>query len=413
MYIRILCLIGGETCNFKHVTDDRPVCRHFLQGKCTYGDVCGFSHQGDQGTKPALHAVTPSDDRSICRHFLEKKCTFGDLCRFSHEVTSGLTSSNHEDDRHGEIVDRFQMLFVAMSKSTCRHFLEGKCNFGDFCRFSHEVLPPAKAVPQDSTMRGDDRPTCRHFLEGKCNYGDQCHFGHEILPPVSLAVPQDSTMRGDDRSICRHFLEGKCYFGDLCRFGHEEVPSVKAVPQGQESSLAGTGQDDRPTCRHFLEGKCNYGDQCRFGHEALPSVSFSVPQGAPSNLDDRSQCRHFVEGRCTYGDLCRFRHGGESRAARTLPAAFAAPALPAAFAAKHRAAPAPMRPAQPVDDRPICRHFLESQCTYGDRCRFSHTVTSPDRGTVELLGKDDGKKAEGQGVGVPGYGPIRAKQELL
>jgi len=335
----------GDTCNFKHFTDDRPVCRHFLQGKCTYGDGCGFSHQGKHAPHAAPLPTGTADDRSICRHFLEKKCTFGDLCRFSHEVTA-LTAppgSKHEDDR-----------------SICRHFLEGKCNYGDLCRFSHEVHEllapvPVQAVSQDSTMRGDDRSICRHFLEGKCNYGDLCRFSHEVhelLAPVPVqAVSQDSTMRGDDRSICRHFLEGKCNYGDQCRFSH-----------GQESSL--------------LAGPMTVDDR------SFPCRHQTVPQGAPSNLDDRPQCRHFLEGRCTYGDMCRFRHGGES---------CAAPALPAAFAAQHRAAPAPMRP-QPMDDRPICRHFLESKCTYGDHCRFSH---SPD-GAEE----------------VPHYGPIRAKARV-
>ncbi|CAL1158316.1 unnamed protein product [Cladocopium goreaui] len=338
----------------------------------------GLNHQpwpyfrGKHAPHAAPLPTGTADDRSICRHFLEKKCTFGDLCRFSHEVTA-LTAppgSKHEDDR-----------------SICRHFLEGKCNYGDLCRFGHEVHEllapvPVQAVSQDSTMRGDDRSICRHFLAGKCNCGDLCRFSHEVhelLAPVPVqAVSQDSTMRGDGRSICRHFLEGKCNYGDLCRFSHEVHELLAPVPVqavSQDSTMRG---DDRSICRHFLEGKCNYGDQCRFSHgqessllagpmtvddRSFPCRHQTVPQGAPSNLDDRPQCRHFLEGRCTYGDMCRFRHGGES---------CAAPALPAAFAAQHRAAPAPMRP-QPMDDRPICRHFLESKCTYGDHCRFSHS----------------------------------------
>ena len=37
------------------------------------------------------------------------------------------------------------------------------------------------------------RSICRHFLEGKCNYGDKCRFGHdvhELLAPVPETVPQ-------------------------------------------------------------------------------------------------------------------------------------------------------------------------------------------------------------------------------
>ena len=43
--------------------------------------------------------------------------------------------------------------FCSMCRSICRHFLEGKCNYGDQCRFSHEVHEllapdPVQAVSQ-------------------------------------------------------------------------------------------------------------------------------------------------------------------------------------------------------------------------------------------------------------------------
>ena len=41
---------------------------------------------------PGSQAGPRACDRSICRHFLQSKCTFGDLCQFSHEVPE-LTSA--------------------------------------------------------------------------------------------------------------------------------------------------------------------------------------------------------------------------------------------------------------------------------------------------------------------------------
>eukprot|EP00439_Symbiodinium_sp_Y106_P035079 s3846_g4.t1 len=115
----------------------------------------------------------------------------------------------------------------------------------------------------------DDRSVCRHFLEGKCNYGDACRFSHAgfpLTPPVLQLEPFMPGLNGtpaNDRSVCRHFLEGKCTYGNACRFSHQgSAENSAAWPTAPSTKVL-----ERPTCRHFLEGKCSYGDACRFSHE--------------------------------------------------------------------------------------------------------------------------------------------------
>merc|ERR1712136_507459 len=123
--------------------------------------------------------------------------------------------------------------------SLCRHWVEGKCQFGDACRFSHEgpgnVQDPLFALVPESPVEQRSKPVCRHFLNGRCSFGDQCGFSHDAtveelsFAPVFDAIPPASEflLRPPSGGVCRHWLEGRCSYGDACRFPHE-CTSVQA-----------------------------------------------------------------------------------------------------------------------------------------------------------------------------------------
>ncbi|CAE7431123.1 HUA1 [Symbiodinium natans] len=343
-----------------------------VEGRCNFGDACSFSHEVAFSPPPAIRIPQSQPppqpgERDVCRHFLEGRCTYGDLCAFRHPAPA-----------------------PAVDPSICRHFLEGKCNYGDACRFSHggpaqvpvvvttAPLPPKpKPMVPPTAVVPDDRP-CRHFLEGRCTFGDACRFSHQV-DVQQLEPPGEPTALADDRSICRHFLAGKCNYGDACRFSHGDglVTGLAAelAPAVDDRFVGKPFQEGGSICRHFLEGKCNYGDACRFLHTGAPQAAQpqwpaakvpetygpvrtarSVPIVSPI-LESRV-CRHFLAGKCTYGDQCTFLHPGS-------------PVIKEAVTPPWKSPQGLLAPGQP---RQICRHFLAGRCNYGSSCSFSHDI---------------------------------------
>merc|ERR1719171_1413241 len=70
------------------LSNGKPICKHFEQGKCTYGDACSFSHGEIKANVASsctvLSARISVGNENICRHFLQGKCNYGAACSFSH-----------------------------------------------------------------------------------------------------------------------------------------------------------------------------------------------------------------------------------------------------------------------------------------------------------------------------------------
>ncbi|EPS68469.1 hypothetical protein M569_06299, partial [Genlisea aurea] len=80
-----------------------------------------------------------------------------------------------------------------IAKQPCRHYLKGKCNQGEKCNFSHDVVPLTKSKP------------CGHFALNNCMKGDECPFDHQL-----------------SKYPCRNYVSsGFCRRGSDCLFSHE------------------------------------------------------------------------------------------------------------------------------------------------------------------------------------------------
>lgn len=89
-------------------------CRHYLQGRCTEGEKCKFSHD----TVPLTKSTKP------CCHYARNSCMKGEDCPFDHQL----------------------------SKYPCSNYAsKGFCSRGDNCMFSHKI--------EDSTIASN---TCNN-----------------------------------------------------------------------------------------------------------------------------------------------------------------------------------------------------------------------------------------------------------
>ncbi|KAK9275691.1 hypothetical protein L1049_022958 [Liquidambar formosana] len=75
----------------------------------------------------------------------------------------------------------------------CQHYLQGRCQKGNECSFSHDTVPLTKSTP------------CRYFACKSCMKGDDCPFDHQLAK-----YPCDN-----------YVSRGFCSRGDNCSFSHK------------------------------------------------------------------------------------------------------------------------------------------------------------------------------------------------
>lgn len=86
----------------------RVPCRYWMEGKCTKGNDCTFSH----ANRPNK-SVDEAKSEDVCRFHIAGNCLKGDKCMYSHDL----------------------------SKVPCRFFhVKGDCGAGTSCRFSHSPI---------------------------------------------------------------------------------------------------------------------------------------------------------------------------------------------------------------------------------------------------------------------------------
>ncbi|OWM83132.1 uncharacterized protein LOC116196199 isoform X2 [Punica granatum] len=106
-------------------------------------------------------------------------------------------------------VKRLKLQPVQMPKKIplCRHYIHGRCQEGEKCKFSHDTVPITKSTPccyfaRRSCMKGDNCPfdhqlsnyPCTKFAsEGFCSRGDSCLFSHKVLPKDSTSAKMNAS----------------------------------------------------------------------------------------------------------------------------------------------------------------------------------------------------------------------------
>lgn len=111
---------------------------------------------------------------------------------------------------------KLQPLLKPKKVTFCRHYLKGRCQEGEKCKFSHDTTPLTKSMPcchfaRHSCMKGDNCPydhqlskyPCNNYVaNGFCSRGADCLFSHEIsanggslTTPNNCKAEQNSLLR--------------------------------------------------------------------------------------------------------------------------------------------------------------------------------------------------------------------------
>ena len=103
----------------------------------------------------------------------------------------------------------------AASQACLQMLHNGKCSFGDKCKFSHDNDDVEKARRQKSKI------VCKYFQQGKCSKGDGCAYMHEqngtvdtsttavaiscVAQSTNLESPSDSVAVFTGDTVCDTF----------------------------------------------------------------------------------------------------------------------------------------------------------------------------------------------------------------
>jgi hypothetical protein len=144
--------------------------------------------------------------------------------------------------------------------------------------------------------------------------GQQDAYGVQGYTEQGYGETQILGEPGAQQTLCRNFSMGKCTFGDQCFYSHD--PSAASSGNGREYGGGGRG-GGQGICKMFAQGMCTYGDRCHYSHDLSGGGGYNG--GGKGNGKGKGGggggggggfkiCKGFAQGNCTYGDRCHFSH---------------------------------------------------------------------------------------------------------
>ena len=155
-------------------------------------------------------------------------------------------------------------------KETCRHFAQGRCEWGAGCKFTHRTEPLDKPTGADWYQKKRTAPSERDH--------DRSGFD-DTLTMQGVPCGGGWLRFWDEASGCHYYQNP-----DTGESRWETVP-VKKPRHGEESgpapeviTIGHVPKQDRALCKFFLQGRCTRGAACQFYHPAptVPDVATAM-----------------------------------------------------------------------------------------------------------------------------------------
>jgi len=114
---------------------------------------------------------------------------------------------------------------------------------------------------------------CRFFMQGTCQKGDGCTFSHG--EEEGAAMPAAFAPQQGGQTPCKFFAQGMCHKGDACTFSHGGGGAGIQLGKGggkgggfggMKGAASPVMQHGQAPCRFFAMGTCAKGWQCPFSH---------------------------------------------------------------------------------------------------------------------------------------------------
>ncbi|XP_071945576.1 uncharacterized protein [Antedon mediterranea] len=329
-----------KTCKDKVRCQYLHFCRLYMQGKCKYDEGCKLNHDilGENcevvlarvgvDTKKPLESIlcevrsrlgievtdseedecTASTDETQHAHLQKKETERGklDVCGFYNK---GATSCR----------DKYQCKYLHF----CRFHMQGKCKYGEDCKFNHDILGENCEVVLDKfaidTEQDPESILCevRSRLDIEVTESDEDEYtattqhahvqkkaaGRKTLDICVFYNKMATTCNADQCQylhFCRFHMEGKCKYGEDCKLNHDilgencedvldrvgidtdqDPESVLydvrneldiEVAESEEDECTASSDEIRKSeiCSYFIRGHCYSGKFCDKIHHSLP-----------------------------------------------------------------------------------------------------------------------------------------------